>query len=283
MTVLWLVGLCIIGLIIWGAHSARKVLYPERLAFVPPQSLQMHNAHVLSAKDGTPLEVWRFEPLSPQGRVLAIHGYYASRYQVFGIAQGLSERGYEVLVFELRGHGNRPGPCTFGVQEAEDATIILKWVKEEYGALPTAILGLSMGAAVACQVALGHPEIRAVVADSIYARFYPVVRFNVWRRYHLSAFPWAWVTWLSLRVAVRRLPIAVDPMAIVTRLSQPALFIQGGKDRVVASDDWESVYRSWGGSKERWFEPDVEHVGMYFRDPGMYQNRVAAFLDKTLK
>ena len=44
-----------------------------------------------------------------------------------------------MLLFELRGHGARLGPCTFGIKESQDARAILAWGAEFYervGAFP---------------------------------------------------------------------------------------------------------------------------------------------------
>lgn len=280
----WLLGpfgICLAG---WSYLSARRLLYPERRALTPPEPLPSYTTHLIVAPDGLRFNVWVLEAPAPRGRLLLFHGYYANRYQVLDLAAGLRARGYEVLLFELRGHGERPGPCTVGVREAADAQAILQWAKQRDGErpLPVGVLGLSMGAAVACQLAAREPSVRAVVVDSIYSKLFPVIARTIWRHYHLPAIPWAWLTWWSLQLALQRRLAPMDPAALAPRLRQPLLAIQGGEDRRVVPMLGRAFYRRWAGPKERWFEEKVAHVGMFAGHPREYCDRVANFFDRVL-
>ena len=73
-----------------------------------------------------------------------LHGYFANRLQVLALAGRLAAQGYECLLMELRGHGARPGPCTFGVKEVRDLGAVLAWA-QTHGALPVGIVGFSLG------------------------------------------------------------------------------------------------------------------------------------------
>ena len=275
-------GLALVG---WGIFSAREILYPERSTAPPPHPLPTYTTHLLQTPGAYPLNVWRLEVPAPRARLLIFHGYHANRYQVLGIAAALRERGYESLLFELRGHGDRPGPCTFGLKEADDADAVLQWLRDTTPGewVPMGVLGLSMGAALACQVAWRHAEVQAVVADSVYSRFYPIVRFSIQRRYRLPAWPWAWVTWCGVRIALRRRTRWLNPLALAPQLRQPLLAIQGGHDDVVPSSESDAFYQRWGGPKERWFEPAAAHVEAFTLNPQTYTNRVAEFFDRTLR
>lgn len=280
----WLLSVVGLSLVVWGVVSARRVLYPERHDLPAPDPLPPYTSHALTAPDGEPFDVWRLEPPSPRARLLLYHGYYANRYQVLDIAQGLRQRGYETILVELRGHGSRPGPCTLGITETQEAGAILHWarVRDAGRPLPVGVLGLSLGGHVACQVAARYPEIRAVVVDSIYSRFFAVLKRAIWRRYHLPAFPWAYVTWWSVQLALGSRLAVIDPAALAPRLHQPLFALQGGEDRRVVPLLGREFYRRWAGPKQRWFEPWVAHVGMFTKHPQAYCSRVAAFFDEAL-
>lgn len=280
----WLLGILCLSVVAWSVVSARRVLYPARRVIPPPESLPSYTRHVIAAPDGSSFGVWILEATSPRARLLLFHGYYANWYQVLDLAGSLRARGYEVLLFDLRGHGERSGPCTLGVWEALDARAIMTWARsrDPASSLPVGLLGLSMGAAVACQVAVQEPSVGAVVVDSVYSRLFPVLARSLWRRYHVPVFPLAWLTWWSVQVALRRRLAPLDPAALAPRLRQPLLAIQGGEDRRVVPMLGREFYRRWAGPKERWFESQVAHVGMFARHPREYCDRVANFFDRAL-
>lgn len=268
----------------WGIFSVRHLLYPPPQPLDFPDPIPPVARHRFSAPDGVPFEVWRLAPdRSPKGRVLLCHGYSASRAQIVGIGQGLCTHGYESVVMELRGHGARPGPFTFGVTETREIGIILRWLRtlDASSPLPLAALGLSMGGAIVCQAAARFSDIRAVILDSVYSRCFPIIRRTIRERYRLPGIPWAWVTWWALQLVLRTRLGARDPVALAPRLHQPLLAIQGGADARIASSTGEACYNRWAGPKERWFDPEAVHVGLFPNAPEEYCRRVAAFLDRV--
>ena len=280
----WLLGLVGFSFLSWGILSTRRILYPEPHIIQPPHPLPAYTLHPVTAQDGVSFNVWLLDTPAPRARLLLCHGYYANGYQVLGIAQCLRERDYEVVLVELRGHGGRPGPCTVGLKEAQDAEAVMAWGRRRDGShpLPVGVLGLSMGAAVVCHAALRCPEIRAVVVDSGYGRLFPVLQTVIWQRYHCPGVPFAWLTWWTLQLALRRRLARVDPVALAPQLLQPLFAIQGGADRRVPPPLAEELYQAWAGPKERWVEPQVAHVGMFAQHPQTYGDRVASFFDRTL-
>lgn len=276
-------GLLSLSIIGWAALAARRLLYPAPRTLSTPDVDAPWRHEQLPAAGGEPIPIWRLPAQHPKGLVLLCHGYYANRYQVLGIAVRLQQRGYESVIMELRGHGMRPGPCTLGAREAEDAQRILAWMQQQHGssAPPIGVVGLSMGAAVICEAARQAP-VKAVVADSVYARLFPVLCLGLWQEYFLPPVPFGWGAWWAAQAALRRRLSAIDPIRAAATMRQPLLAIHGGKDRRVPPALGQGVYDRWGGPKQRWFDPDVAHVGMFARDPDRYAERVAAFFDRAL-
>jgi len=220
----------------------------------------------------------------PHGVVVACHGYRANRLQLLEIAQRLSQRGYVVLLFDLRGHGTRRGACSFGLRDVKDIGLILDWVKRQpsLASLPVGLFGLSLGGAIACQAAVRYPDVRAIAADAMYARLFPILARAIRREYHLPAIPGAWMTWLGVQIALRRRLSSVDPVVLASRLHCPILLMHGAEDESVPVEDAQALYAAWQGPKDQWIEPAVGHVGMYAYDPAGYCDRVATFFDRWL-
>jgi pimeloyl-ACP methyl ester carboxylesterase len=89
--------------------------------------------------------------------VLLLHGLSATRRYVVHGSTGLEREGYRVVAYDSRGHGASspaPDPTAYGYATlARDAVRVL----DDRGIARAALVGMSMGAAVAAAVALAHP------------------------------------------------------------------------------------------------------------------------------
>ncbi len=263
--------------------SAYRLLHPPQRIFHRRSRSPTYTSHQLQAPDGAPFEAWCLPHQAPRGRLIVCHGYWADRFQVLGVADGLQTRGYEVWLVELRGHGARPGPYTFGLKEARDIGQLIIWAGQgATGRLPVGLLGWSMGGMVMCHVALASQEVRAVVLDSTYDTFFPVLARSMQRLYRVPVFPWVWLTWWGVSVGLGRALHQLDPIRIAPQLQQPLLAIQGEADRRVEAAWALRLFERWAGPKQRWLAPNVGHVGMFAHFPQEYCDRVARFFDQHL-
>lgn len=284
MVIGWLlagVGLAITG---WGVLSTRRTLHPVSTSFPVPDPLPLHRRVALTGPDGASFDLWVFAAEPPRGVVVACHGYHASRLQLVELADRLRQRGYTVILFDLRGHETRPGRCTFGVEDVHDLEAIRHWIRRQpaLAPLPIGLLGFSLGAAVICQAALRLPDIRAVVLDSTYAHLFPILAQTIRRDYRLPAVPWAWITWLGVQLALGHRLAARDPLVLAAQCPQPALIIHGAQDESVPTQDAHALFARWRGPKDLWIEPQARHVGAFAVDPTAYTHRVAEFFDRWL-
>lgn len=263
--------------------SARRLLYPPQRIFHRRSVSPSYTAHQVTGADGAAFEAWCLSNPQPKGRLVVCHGYWADRFQVLGIADALQRRGFEVWLLELRGHGARPGPFTFGLKEAQDVQLVLDWANQgATGRLPVGLLGWSIGGMVMCHVARRNQHVRAVVLDSTYGEFFPVLARSMQRLYRMPPFPWVRLTWWALSLGLRRDLSRMDPLRIAPALHQPLLAIQGQADRRVEAAWAHQLFERWAGPKEQWTAPDVGHVGMFAHFPQEYGDRVSAFFERYL-
>ncbi len=266
----------------WATFSTVRALFPKSSPSPSSPSVP-HTTHTLRTKEGKPFDVWWLRTTNPKARLVLIHGYQADRYQLLPLARDLNNRGYESVLLSLRGHEDRPGPCTLGVKECTDATRVVDWLKEQtvQNRRPIGLLGFSMGGAVALRVAIRYPEISCLIADSPYGRFYPVLRHIVQQEYRLPA-PFAWVTWLGARIALGASRRELDPVVEAPNGRQPLLMIHSGQDAVVSESNRRGLFNRWGGPKQDWMDFEAIHVGAYSRNPQAYVQRLEAFLEEAL-
>jgi len=285
LEILWLVAAIGLALVLWTIRSTGRMLYPPARALMVPPSLPAFRTIELTASDGSRFDAWILDHPAPRGVLIACHGYGANRLQISEAACGLSAQGYAVLLSDLRGHGTRPGPCTFGLREVDDVGAMLTWISRQpaLASLPAGILGWSLGASVACQALARYQALRAAVLDSAYARLFPIVVRAIRRNYrYLPTRLWAVLTWWGAQAALRRRLAPRDPVVSAASQTKPALLIHGSEDQTVPVDDHHALYAAWRGPKAQWVVPGPAHVGTFAHDPAGYSTRVATFFDEWL-
>jgi pimeloyl-ACP methyl ester carboxylesterase len=103
--------------------------------------------------------------------MILCHGYRTSRSHLRSVATLNYACGYNVLLFDFRGHGHSDSVTTSGgnaeVHDLEAAIAVAR-LQPQTKAGYIILHGFSMGAAVALMTPL-HPDVAAIIADSPYA------------------------------------------------------------------------------------------------------------------
>ena len=150
----------------------RRVLASSPAVF----GLQYEDVTFLSIGDAVPLSGWFLHAAGSDRVVLIVHGRNSSRTgdsgELVPHAAALVERGYNVLAFDFRGHGESGGlRYTLGTAEQRDVLGAVAYL-ESRGFAP-ARMGFwahSMGAATVLLTAADTPAVHTIVADSSFAR-----------------------------------------------------------------------------------------------------------------
>ncbi len=90
--------------------------------------------------------------------VVLIHGFTADRGEVDGVLGPLADRGWHAVAPDLRGHGASDHPTDAGAYSLDIMAGDVLALADELGWDRFALVGHSMGGAVAQVVALDHPE-----------------------------------------------------------------------------------------------------------------------------
>lgn len=96
--------------------------------------------------------------------LLLLHGWGASAYMYRALIPPLTDAGYYVVVPDLPGHGWGDLTLEPGHGHVGAYTAALRALRETLGLRRTAIIGQSMGGAIALQLALDDPEACAALA-----------------------------------------------------------------------------------------------------------------------
>lgn len=261
----------------WSCLSLRQALYPSRHAYPEVEALASASVHQFTAPDGAQFSLYEFQSGVSRAAIVCLHGYYANRRQVAAMADAVSQKGIAVYLLELRGHGDRPGPFTFGVRESEDVHTVLNWLANSRSHLPVHLMGWSMGSAVMCQVALRANNICSLISDGVFDRLLPLMRRRVWDTFRMPGFL-AHLTWWTLEWHLKRKPAEWDPAVCATRLEMPLLAMHGDEDQRVFIEEGLSFYEHWRGPKQWETFKGAAHVSLFAHDPQRYADCVSEFV-----
>lgn len=131
------------------------------------------------------LRGWWIPAADARATVIRVHGVDSNRESLLGLAAPLTDAGYSVLLFDLRGHGESDeARMGVGLDERDDVRGAIDYVIRERGAAPGAIFlhGNSYGGAIALMTGWGEPAVGGVYADSAFASLPDLVVQEVARR-----------------------------------------------------------------------------------------------------
>ena len=237
------------------------------------------------SRDGLTLRGWFIPAEKPRGTIVFCHGHAGSMDPDIEYAPAFHDGGYNVLMFDFRGHGLSEGQrVSMGYHERLDLLGAVDYLRSR-GIDRVGVLGFSMGGAVAISTAPQSEAIRAVISDGGFARlgnaFASGVRDRGW-----PGRVAAWVRPLIICLASLRLgswlPKA-DPTRWVDQIAPRALLIiHGGLDPYVSLAAVEELYAKAGEPKELWVVPEAGHRMVDRQRPDEYRARLLAFFDKWL-
>jgi len=230
-----------------------------------------------ASADGTMLHGWflgsQDEPL---GTVICFHGSDRNITHTTRNVHWLTQRGFNVFVFDYRGYGASEGaPNRKGL--IEDSAAAIDYVITRSDVRPDSIIlyGQSMGGQLALNAASirKDAEIRLVIAEATYSR----------HSYHLSdklgQFGPLWlVKWAGWMVNIDE--YSVTP-AISDLQSTPVLLVHGNSDTGVQPYHSERLFEAAAGAKEIWRYEGRGHLQIFKEGPP--QDRLVDFIKTHLR
>jgi fermentation-respiration switch protein FrsA (DUF1100 family) len=270
-----------------GLHGSQQII-KRRTPDVqtdPAEHGLSHEEVAFQSRDGLTLRGWFIPAEEPRGTIVFCHGHGGSMDPDIEYAPILHDNGYDVLMFDFRGHGRSEGQrVSMGYHERLDLLGAVDYLRSR-GIDRVGVLGFSMGGAVAISTAPQSEAIRAVVSDGAFARLGNAITSGAKER-DLPDWVAAWVSPLIICLASLRLGAwlpRADPIRWVDKIAPRALLIiHGGLDPYVSLAEIEELYAKAGEPKELWVVPEAGHRQVDRQRPDEYRARLLAFFDKWL-
>lgn len=273
-----------------AVRGSRLLVSPEVRAFLPdaegapatPAEIGLEYEPVrFTTVDGVTLSGWLI-PAARETRtaVVVLHGFSGHRLPELVTLVPWLREDHHVLQFDFRGHGESgAGAVTLGSHERRDVAAAVAFL-ESRGLGPTALVGISMGAAIAIVSAPDLP-VEAVVADAAFAE----LRHPIANQLREAGYP---LPGLGSRVivgaaSIRAMARLGDPVRAVGRIAPRALLLIAPKDDALIS--WRQsvrLFEAAGEPKELVVVEGAGHAEAYAVDPDAYRHRVLDFLRRHL-
>lgn len=268
----WAVGgILLVILIVFNIVGYQKgkemVTFPrevrEPLKQTPADYGMPYEEVTVTTTDGLTLAGWYVR--SDNGAaIITMHGYKNDREDPLREAMYLQRHGYGVLIGSLRTHDVNPGELiTFGLQEMYDFEAWYQYLitREDVDPEKIGIYGKSMGGALSIKYAIQNPQIKAVIADSTFARMQDTVEKAI---ASLLGEKFRFMTPLIVFWAERISGIRAKEINTTEWIShlcgRPVMLFQGGEDELIPVDSGRRIYDAACEPKNLWYVPQASHT-----------------------
>ncbi len=239
----------------------------------------------ITAFDGIKLGSLLIKNAERSNRVAIIcHGYGVTPRSMQVQAKLFYDRGFDVLLPYMRGHGVSEGRVGMAWLDRFD---LLRWTDAVIGAygqsVEIAFVGTSMGGATVVAAAGMNPprQVKCVVDDCGFSSQSEQCDRSI-KNAKLPVKPMKFVLDIGMRLVHNYSLHDADITPLAASMTVPALFIHGGNDKVVTPECGQKLYDACG-SADKTFKmfPDAGHALSYVTDPDGYLGCINGFIEKV--
>jgi len=236
-----------------------------------------------SRGDGVALKGW----LIPGGHdraLIIVHGGYQNRVDevvnTLCLARDISQKGWDVLLFDLRGRGQSGGKGHSLLYIESDIGGAVDFLKSRgYGAERIGIMGFCAGAASACIFA-SEEHVGGLVLNGCFSSVENMVDTQAAQR-HIPRFLVNCFK-SGVRTAARVMYDyhEVNPIDVVSKVDCPILFVHEEYDDIISSQENLRLFQTAGNPAAIYWEVNgAKHSEAYRTHPDEYIQKVTDFLD----
>jgi uncharacterized protein len=280
---LGLLGFCYGGVSLFTADRlTRATNHPLR---IDPRRLSS-DAEPWSARtsDGITLRGWYLPTEKRRHLIVLVHGMWSSWLEMASLGRDLHHRGFDLLLFDLRGHGQSdPSRLYLGRRERADIRAVMSWAQDEgFSNDRIGWLGYSMGGSTILMEAARNPLIQVAVIDSPYGNLPQLLKNQLSRH---SGLP-GWFNPGILLAARVVYGVRTDDLVPIRSArswgERPLLLIHGESDTIVPVSQAHELASAAGDTCLTMTFPGVDHVQAYDSDPESYVRVVGSFFRSHL-
>lgn len=217
---------------------------------------------------------------------IVIHGYYGKGQDMVYLAKEYYNRGYNVLVVDLRGHGESQGDYIgMGWHDRLDIIDWINYIINKNSNSKIILHGVSMGAATV-MMATGEElpaNVKVAIEDCGYTSIWDEFKMQLKILYNLPAFPALNAASAVCRIRAGYMLEEGSCVEQVKKSKTPTLFIHGDQDRFVPFEMLDVVYESANCEKQKLIIEGAAHAQASSINPQLYWKTIDVFIDKHIE
>ena len=243
--------------------------------------------YITTSNNGN-LKVHAYEIINPQKTdiwAIVIHGYMLQgRYMAY-YAREFYNRGYNVLLIDLRGHGQSEGIYVgMGWNDRLDVIDWINYLVNKNSNCKIILHGVSMGGAtVMMTTGENLPDnVKVAIEDCGYSSIWDEFKMQLKSLYKLPTFPVLNAASTVCKIKTGYKIKEGSAVEQVKKSKTPTLFIHGNQDKFVPFEMLDIVYEAANCKKEKLVIEGAAHAEAVSVNPELYWKTIDKFIEKNL-
>lgn len=210
-----------------------SIFYPSKTIELTPDRFKIPYEDItLTTEDGVRINGWLILKSGAKCTLLFFHGNAGNISDRLMKLRSFYEMGVNTFIIDYRGYGRSQGvPTEEGVYKDGRAAFDFLKKRQDVGSLPIVVYGVSLGGAVAIDLA-GHRPVEALIIDSSFSSAPAMARV---------VYPMLPPIFMSVKF---------DSIRKIKTLTMPKLFMHSTEDNVVPFRIGQQLYEAATGPKE---------------------------------
>ncbi|MGG5313339.1 hypothetical protein IGL76_002058 [Enterococcus sp. DIV2381] len=282
----------------WYEETGHQLMDPASLTTVDEQRQKLEDLAEDFWQKGESVTTKSHEGLKLKGRmffsyankgkwVICVHDYRSTgKKDMSYIGKKYAEKGFNVLIPDLRAHGESEGEI-IGMGWLDRLDLIL-WINEILKKEPEATILLHGGSMGASTIMMASGEklpsaVKGLILDSGFVSVYSEFRYMLSK---LTAFPKKIIMRYANRYAQKYAGYSLKQASATRQLGSnhlPVLIIHGEHDHFVPMEAAYTIQNATAGDKALLLVPGAEHLEAVSKDPDTYWTVIFSFIEQRVQ